>query len=133
MLRLNDLAIFQSQVRMWNNHNFPNKQPHQPLLGVAEEVGELCHAHLKQEQGIRNDENLEAQRQDAVGDIMVFLADYCNQNNVNMATAVERAWGEVALRDWQKYPDTKGLPPGSQVLWRDGQPYIASLDEAVKA
>lgn len=124
MLRLNDLALFQRQVALWNARNFPDKKPHQPLLGVAEEVGELSHAHLKLEQGIRNDENLEAQRKDAVGDILVFLADYCNQTGVDMAEAVERAWGEVSLRDWRQYPDTKGLPPGHEVRWIDGEPHV---------
>lgn len=53
MKPLIDLTEFQNEVKAWTDKNFPDDHPHQPLLGIAEEVGELCHAHLKMEQGIR--------------------------------------------------------------------------------
>ena len=46
------------------------------LLGVAEEVGELCHAQLKGEQGIRHTpKEIKKMKMDAVGDIVIFLAN----------------------------------------------------------
>ena len=77
-----DLIQLQREVQAWTAKNFPNNKPYQPLLGVAEEVGELCHAHLKQEQGIRN--TTQANKEDAVGDIIIYLADYCNRNNIHI-------------------------------------------------
>ncbi len=101
-LKFNDLETFQQESYEWTKHNFPNGKPYQPLLGVAEEVGELCHAHLKAEQGIRDSK--EEHKEDAVGDIMIFLADYYNRNNIRMAIALSKTWENVRYRDWIKFP-----------------------------
>lgn len=95
----------QQQVGAWSRHNFPNNKPHHPLLGVSEECGELCHAHLKMEQGIRGtaEEHLEA-KADAVGDILIYLADYCERNDLLMEYCVSVAWNQVKDRDWQRFP-----------------------------
>lgn len=100
------IAEFQARVGKWVAHNFPiNHLCHQPLLGVGEEVGELMHAHLKLEQGIRGTaEEHRAAMKDAVGDIMVYLADYCTQMQLNMAECVEVALTEIEKRDWIKFP-----------------------------
>jgi NTP pyrophosphatase (non-canonical NTP hydrolase) len=69
---------------------------------MIEEVGELAHAHLKMEQGIRAANRAEAQ--DALGDILIYMASYCNTNGYDMATCLENAWEEVSQRDWIKFP-----------------------------
>ena len=98
---------FQSDVRKWVLHNFKStyKDKYKPLLGLTEELGELSHAHLKMEQKIRGhiNEHIEAKR-DAVGDIMVYLADYCSRNGLNLGECVYGAWSEVQKRDWVKFP-----------------------------
>lgn len=98
-----NLQILQYEVAEWGKRNFPNALPHQPLLGVAEETGELSHAHLKMEQGIRGTlEEHKAAKIDAVGDIMVFLSHYCSLNDINLDYAVTKTWNEVKQRDWMK-------------------------------
>lgn len=72
-------------------------------MGVAEEVGELSHAHLKQHQGIRLEEDHEAKARDAVGDILIYLADYCNAREFSLQDCLDKAWDEVKQRDWQKH------------------------------
>lgn len=99
------LLQLQVEVADWSNKNFPDNKPYHPLLGVMEEVGELTHAHLKQEQGIRTNENHIANKEDAIGDIIIYLADYCSRNNIDMDGAVQSTWNKVKQRDWQK--DTK--------------------------
>lgn len=100
-----DLRELQSQISRWSQYNFPNNKPHMPLLGVAEEVGELCHAHLKLEQGIRGTpEALRDKAADAVGDILIYLADYCSRNSIDMDAALELALHEVLSRDWVRFP-----------------------------
>lgn len=95
----------QDGVKEWANHNFPKTKPYYPLLGVQEEVGELSHVYLKREQKIRGtyDEHTEGIC-DAVGDIVVFLADFCNRNGINLNNCVKSAWQEASQRDWIKYP-----------------------------
>lgn len=98
-----ELWSLQEQVEIWQKKNFKNKKPHQPLLGVTEEVGELCHAHLKNEQGIRGTpEEHYLKKMDAIGDIVIYLCDYCTQNKISINDAVIKAWDEVSKRDWTR-------------------------------
>jgi NTP pyrophosphatase (non-canonical NTP hydrolase) len=98
-----NFSQLQDQVKEWSARNFPGSTPYQPLLGAVEEMGELAHAHLKQEQGIRGTPREHyAAKVDAIGDIIVYLADYCWRNGIDMQDAIETTWGMVQQRDWQK-------------------------------
>lgn len=99
----------QDEIAEWTSKNFPNTPPHRPLLGAMEELGELCHAHLKGEQNIRGMDNQEktiALKQDAIGDILIYLTHYCALNNWDLMWIFEDTWAEVKKRDWQKNPNT---------------------------
>lgn len=98
----NWIAQLQDEVREWAKYNFPNAEPWEPLVGLMEEVGELSHAHLKKHQKIRINENHDAAKIDAVGDIVIYLADYCWRNGISLPAAVSKVWTEVKQRDWQK-------------------------------
>jgi len=100
-----DITTFQDEHRAWLKHNFPNQQAHDALLGLIEEVGELAHAHLKAQQSIRgSQEEHHSDAIDAIGDIMIYLASYCNTNGYELEICLRDAWAEVIERDWQKYP-----------------------------
>lgn len=101
------LGELQEEQKPWVKHNFGNRPSWYPLLGVVEELGELAHAHLKEEQGIRGTkaEHMEAKK-DAVGDIVIFLADYCSAEGIDLQKAVDEAWSEVKKRDWKAHPKT---------------------------
>lgn len=80
-----------------------NQQTWEPLLGLAEEVGELSHAHLKQHQGIRgSSEEHERAAKDAIGDILVYAAGYCKNRGWSLRECLETAWKEVSNRDWNR-------------------------------
>ena len=99
------LYELQSEQVPWVAHNFPSREPFYPLLGAVEEIGELAHAHLKMLQGIRGskEEHL-ANARDAVGDIVIFLADYCQAMGFDFQQVVETTWDTVKQRDFRKYP-----------------------------
>jgi NTP pyrophosphatase (non-canonical NTP hydrolase) len=96
------LDKLQFELRKWQQHNFPNRERWEPLMGVAEEVGELSHAHLKKHQGIRLEEDHDATAQDAIGDIVIYLADYCNARGFNLGEIVTDTWELVKQRDWRR-------------------------------
>lgn len=98
----------QVEVGDWSTRNFGKNPAIWKLLGVVEEVGELAHAELKSLQGIRTSEDHEAKGKDAVGDILVYLADYCNRRDWKMQEIIEQVWGEVSKRDWKKDPEKGG-------------------------
>ncbi len=61
----------------WQKYNFGEQDNERVLLGICEEAGELCHAQLKMEQGIRgSQESLEAEFVDAIGDIAIYMLNY---------------------------------------------------------
>lgn len=120
-----DFDALQAQVKAWADANFPDGNPNLKLLGVSEEMGELGksfleglgfidlmvrvgvldHAQLKGEQKIRyTAEEIAAMKADAVGDILVYLANYCTTAGVDMQQAIERTWAKVAKRDWVADP-----------------------------
>lgn len=120
-MNLNDI---QTNQKMWQLKNFPNAKNYQPLLGIVEEVGELSHSHLKMEQGIRGTkEEHKLKIKDAIGDIVIFLAGYCNINNINLDSCVEMAWEEVKKRDWGSNKNT-GIKIDSEV--QDGKEFDVS-------
>ena len=102
------LRQLQTENFRWVQRNFPDRKDYHPLLGVIEEVGELSHAHLKHEQNIRHFDDIlvfEEAAQDAIGDIIIFLADYCNANNLDLQDCVDITWEKVKKRDWIKKPE----------------------------
>ena len=108
---LDDLRRLQDEVGEWSRENFGEEQPDiYPLMGAVEEVGELHHSVLKQLQGIRLEEEDvgEEAELDAVGDIIVYLADFCERRDLSLAEAVELAWyGEVKDREWDSDVNTE--------------------------
>ena len=102
MLELTQVREMQAQHRTWLAHNFPEQVPHHGLLGICEEAGELSHAHLKGEQGIRHTpQEIADMKIDALGDIFIFMLSYGNSNDIDIASAIEQTWSEiVSRRDW---------------------------------
>ena len=98
----------QNRLHRWREHNFPEPYADavvNQVLGVCEEAGELAKAVLKRRQGIRrSEEDHEVAEQDAVGDIMIFLAGFCSYRNWDMISIYEDVADAVMQRDWVKYP-----------------------------
>ena len=104
-----DLESLQLQHRHWLRENFPNQTSEQALFGVVEEVGELAHAHLKGEQGIRHTpEEILEMKIDAIGDIVIFLDGYCYSEGLNFPAVVKGVWDKVKKRNWNEDPEKGG-------------------------
>lgn len=101
-----DFARLQEEVKVWSEWNFPSNTPDHPLKGIGEEYGELLHANLKYLQRIRgiSYEDYVEKAEDAIADIIIYMADFCARSGFNMQKAVERTWPQVRARDWQRYP-----------------------------
>lgn len=106
------LRELQQQQRDWVAHNFGERPSWHPLLGAFEELGELAHAHLKQVQGIRLNENHEENAKDAVGDVVIYLSDYCTARGFDFQEIVEQTWAKVRQRDWKRNPNTAHIGKG---------------------
>lgn len=99
------LDRIQVECALWQAKNFPasREKPVHPLLGMVEELGELAHAFLKCEQGIRGTPaEHTAAKKDAVGDMLIFLMDFCTQNGWKVSDVLNETWEGVKTRDWTK-------------------------------
>jgi NTP pyrophosphatase (non-canonical NTP hydrolase) len=96
-----DVLKMQDEVGKWAERNFGGGPSTHPLLGIVEEVGELSHAHLKEEQGIRGTkEEHEEEARDALGDIMIYMLDYAYRRGWDLGDILTETWDNVRKRDW---------------------------------
>jgi len=99
----------QSEIKQWSERNFPNRDPLDAFLGVVEEVGELSHTLLKYRQGIRGSKlSYQEALIDAVGDITIYLIDFCIRYELDYNMCVQKTWERVKMRDWLSNPSTGG-------------------------
>ncbi len=98
------LRKIQEEHKEWLEQNFGYEKPWQALLGVVEEVGELAHSHLKEDQGIRVDEDHLEKIKDAIGDIVIYLISYCNRRDLDFQDIVVETWDIVKKRNWKENP-----------------------------
>ena len=125
-----NLKVIQQQQKEWADRNFPGNSAWQPLLGVGEEVGELMHHFLKKSQGIRGKEDHDAEMEDAAGDIMIYLMNFCSHEGICLETALLKTWAKVSQRDWQKNPDSAHLT-GEDLLKKIRHDQVRAGERAV--
>lgn len=81
-----------------------------PLLHVVRELGILSHHHLKEKCGIRGTSEFHREKsKDAVGDVIIFLMDYCELHGWSLWNIINETWDEVRQRNWIDDPLTGGL------------------------
>lgn len=91
-LKPDSLRDLQESLYDWQKYNFGDQDNERVLMGICEEAGELCHAHLKLEQGIRGAaEDLEDEMRDAVGDIMIYTLNFLSGKGIPVPAILARA------------------------------------------
>jgi NTP pyrophosphatase (non-canonical NTP hydrolase) len=98
------LGKMQKEVSDWRAYNFPNSTPEEQYMGIVEELGELSHVMLKDRQGIRDIGDTEALAQDAIGDMAIFMINFCDMHGWDFEKILATTWEQVAGRDWRKNP-----------------------------
>lgn len=122
-----DVRDLQAVWLEWSTKNFgpsfqPGGLPYRPLIGMQEELGELAHAHLKQEQKIRGNEDHEGNAKDAIGDLFMFMMDYCNGRGWDIETIITETARGVLQRDWKADPNLgTGNEPQSLGTHQNGE------------
>lgn len=102
---INDM---QQEQHAWAVKNFGPPKLRWPALGVFEELGELAHWWLKQEQGIRGTpEDCIAKKKDAIGDCVIFALEYCSLQRWQVSSILPEH--ELTLAELQEH--AKGCAP----------------------
>jgi NTP pyrophosphatase (non-canonical NTP hydrolase) len=79
------------------------------LLGIVEEVGELCRAVARRHQG-RGYEDIREHREakeDALADMLVFTCDYANREAIQLNEVLDRVWTKVCKRRQESWAKDK--------------------------
>ena len=105
-----DLNKIQRDLAKWQADNFsPEKSTVMHMaLGVAEEAGELCHAVLKGEQGIRNGGSRK-DIADAIADTFIYGMQILTRLDYEAEDVLETVAHEVMSRNWKENPTGKGF------------------------
>jgi NTP pyrophosphatase (non-canonical NTP hydrolase) len=74
----------------------PNATPTSQLLKAVSEMGELCDAEGKRDQ---------AAIEDAVGDVLVCLINYCALRDLDVTSCLEGAYEQIKDRKGTLMPD----------------------------
>lgn len=98
-----DLEKLQVDLLRWQIKNFRPCTKDQMLKGIIEEIGELCHFDLKQEQKIRHTyEECESGIKDSVGDLVIYLMQYCTHRGIVFEEIIRKTAEQVLSRNWQE-------------------------------
>ncbi len=112
-----DIQKFQLQVQEWALRVHPEDTFGDMLNLLQEELGELCKAHLKGKAGLFPDVDWESKIRDAIGDIGITLAHFCNLKTLDLESCIRNTWKEVRERDWDYYhPKLESSKSNGQVL-----------------
>lgn len=111
----------QAAMKSWLEYNFPGTTSFEQFSGVVEEVGELAHAMLKMSQGIRGTkEELEEKERDAIGDVAIYLINYCNTRGYDFEKILHTTWEKVVeKRDWQKNKENGVIDESNTQITQD--------------
>lgn len=108
---MSDIRALQTAIAAWLKQNFPDRNALTVVAGTAEEVGELCRAAVKLEQGIRGTEaQWRAEIEKEVGDVFIKLADVADYYGIDLADAIVVRWASVRARDWRNNRKGHGMP-----------------------
>jgi NTP pyrophosphatase (non-canonical NTP hydrolase) len=108
------LTMLQVKVGKWRRAAYPDTATVElQALGVAEEVGELCHAVLKFKQGIRGYDYNKTRDEvkDALGDIIIYAMGVADRFDINVEDALVETVNHVISRNITQGSDMgKGRP-----------------------
>jgi NTP pyrophosphatase (non-canonical NTP hydrolase) len=106
------LSTWQREHQTWQDRNFPDTQSAVlSFIGMVEEMGEIAHALLKHQQGIRglseavtvNDKIV-----DGHCDLIIFSFGLANAIGYSLEPELKATWHKVKARDWVKDPERGG-------------------------
>jgi NTP pyrophosphatase (non-canonical NTP hydrolase) len=99
-----DINTIQEKLNVWRVANFGKPNANHQIMGIVEEVGELTHAKLKWDQGIRGYDEAKAKEEmkDAIGDMIIFAMGLCDVYDWKLQDIIDSTSSYVLTRDWKK-------------------------------
>lgn len=101
-LMKSNIEKIQIEHAKWQKRNFPDAKPWECLIGMQEELGELCRIYSKTHRGIRSKEIKKEQMDEEIGDVFIQLMGFCTLNGLSIDRCIDKRWGVVKNRNFQK-------------------------------
>lgn len=105
------MDLKQRELAEWQERNFRNVTSEKLVLGMAEEVGELCHYILKRAQKIReaaDEQEVQEQIADGFADCVIFGIQLMENEGLDAEKVLAKTIKDVLKRDWLSNP-SKGV------------------------
>lgn len=104
-----DIFGIQEEHEHWESVNFPNPLgPLASIAGLTEELGEVAHAVLKNQQKIRGYDDMEkttAEVADGLADLFIYSLGLATFYGIDLEEAYRSTWDKIVnKRDWIKFP-----------------------------
>lgn len=103
-----DLDTIQAEQVEWSLRNFGEQPAHRPMLGIIEELCELEQALLLEEGD--GDATIHAAVVDAIGDVGVYMLDYCGKRGWRMQELWDARKALDNHEDFTFGPNDDGTP-----------------------
>jgi len=94
-LTFNDV---QNRMAAWAEHNTPPMSKDEVICGIVGELGELAQARRYSKQSRFGGNPCLSDEDDCIGDIVLFVARYCNESDFDFGECVRGALEEVEQR-----------------------------------
>ena len=101
------IDLKQKELAAWQEKNFGETDIMEVTLGMAEEVGEVCHHVLKGIQKIRGGVNgmNKAEVADGVADTLIYGLQILSKLDMDAEKEIAKVIEKVLQRDWKKNPE----------------------------
>ncbi len=99
-----DFDSIQAEQAVWSVKNFGEQPAYRPMLGIIEELCELDEADNSED---------EAEVEDALGDVAIYMLDYCGKRQWRM----QELWDARACPEWL----------GEYTMAEYGMPYLSGF------
>lgn len=120
---------WQERANVWVRRNFPTSGASEQFLGIVEEIGEFatavadrCNAMLVRDEDAKAEALLAIA--DAIGDISIYLVNYCNFRDIELSYWVNQAaLGSGSISGFQslvfcdREPTIRGHAAQDLVIW----------------
>lgn len=129
---MKSLQEIQEEIGKWSNTQFGFNLSHDDtslsygaplgslpsLLGMVEEIGELCHAVIYKHQGRGYSDPIEHRKakEDALADLLIFACDFAERENISLLGVLNTVWETVSKRRKESWQNDKAAEVNAKDL-----------------
>jgi len=106
MANVRGLRVLQARLKNWEQEQMTSSTLI-TTLGIVGEIGELAHAVVKYQQGVRGitGKKLREIAEDALVDALIFILATATHLDIDLQDALNKISEKVLARNWREWPE----------------------------